>query len=140
MFAAHFFVIPLQFFQTPDRNKPALQKRLSHMTMSLSGKFGEANQAEECVPLSPLKPDFSTDHPLGVQRSQAIRKISFDGPSCEDAKVGDDKETSRLRHPVHRFMFDFENYMCAKCVVEIFTVAYSTSSPSCLQFSARVCV
>ncbi len=108
-----------QFFHTPDQ-RPGAQKRLSGISLSLSDtKSHETPAIPEnwgsvppsplkpnfttvppsplkpdfsTVPPSPLKPDFTSEPPFHAQKSQAIRKISFDGSSPKPGNL--DRQSS----------------------------------------------
>ena len=58
----------------------AVQKRLSGLSMSLSGILPHtigSSSASGSVPPSPLKPDFTSEPPFSAYRMQAVRKIDF---------------------------------------------------------------
>ena len=58
---------------------PMSNKRLSAMSLSLSGKG--PTTPSDLVPPSPQKFDFSSEPPLHAQKMQAIRKLNFQGQS-----------------------------------------------------------
>lgn len=70
-------------------------KRLSAMSLSLSGKLPTTPTASDSIiPPSPLKFEFSSEPPIHAQKTQAIRKLTFQS-SSQSEKTTEEPQVSR---------------------------------------------